>query len=738
MQLKLSAQNIIVLDRINKAPVPSAHVHIKKADGTMENFYMTDTSGRISQLVDYQGQRIALKISFLGYKTYTDTILFKDNLIFYLEEESQVLNEVVVTAQYSPGNPENSVHRIRIIDQKKIELMNAQNLRDILSNELNIRISQDNILGSGMSMQGLSGENVKILIDGVPMIGRQNGNIDLSQINLNNIERIEIVEGPLSVNYGTNALAGTINLITKRDQQSRLNGKANAYYESIGTYNTGLRVGWNKQKHQLSFSGGRNFFDGWTSGENFSMNFRPSLADSSRFKSWKPREQYFGELLYGYKWKNRIFQYRGSSFQERITNRGMPRAPYGTSAFDDTYQTFRTDHSVQANGELTPRSRFTFLAAYNHYRRIKNTWFRDLTNLDKVLTENPGDQDTTIFTLFNTRANITTNRNGAKFNGEIGYDINYETTTGLRILNQNKTMGDYALFSTAEIRPRENIVFKPGLRYSYNSNYKAPLTPSLNLRVRIKEKINIRASWAQGFRAPSLKELYFFFVDINHNIQGNENLRAETSDNFSIGISYNHIYKKSITRIEGGIFYNHIQNMITLAFVQNTLFSYVNIGEFISRGFQLNAETSLGHFKFSSGYSYTQRSNLLSENLPIGKFSGTHELRSSTSFSWKKPDLRIALFYKYTGVLPGFYLNSNQEIVQSFINDFHMMDVTISKSFYKKRFNCSMGVKNLFDVRNINSMNVSSGAHSSGTGSMPLSTGRLFFAGIEFNFNSKR
>ncbi|HRJ40199.1 MAG TPA: outer membrane beta-barrel protein, partial [Flavobacteriales bacterium] len=103
-----------------------------------------------------------------------------------------------------------------------------------------------------------------------------------------------------------------------------------------------------------------------------------------------------------------------------------------------------------------------------------------------------------------------------------------------------------------------------------------------------------------------------------------------------------------------------------------------------------------------------------------------------------KPDLRIALFYKYTGVLPGFYLNSNQEIVQSFINDFHMMDVTISKSFYKKRFNCSMGVKNLFDVRNINSMNVSSGAHSSGTGSMPLSTGRLFFAGIEFNFNSKR
>ena len=68
-----------------------------------------------------------------------------------------------------------------------------------------------------MSVQGLSGENVKILIDGVPVVGRLNGNVDLSQINLTNIERVEIVEGPLSVNYGTNALAGTINLITKKN-----------------------------------------------------------------------------------------------------------------------------------------------------------------------------------------------------------------------------------------------------------------------------------------------------------------------------------------------------------------------------------------------------------------------------------------------------------------------------------------------------------------------------------------
>src|SRR5690242_6859536 len=96
--------------------------------------------------------------------------------------------------------------------------MAAQNLKEALSYELNIHLMEDNILGSGLQIQGIGGENVKILIDGMPITGRQNGNIDLSQILMDNVERIEIVEGPLSVSYGTDALAGTINIITKKNQ----------------------------------------------------------------------------------------------------------------------------------------------------------------------------------------------------------------------------------------------------------------------------------------------------------------------------------------------------------------------------------------------------------------------------------------------------------------------------------------------------------------------------------------
>jgi outer membrane receptor for ferrienterochelin and colicins len=126
--------------------------------------------------------------------------------LFSQSNESE-LETFVVTAQYEKTTKEKAVNKIRVISREKIDALAAVNLGDVLKNELNIRLSQDNILGSFMSLQGISGQNVKILIDGIPIIGRLSGNIDVSQINLNNIERIEIVEGPLSTIYGSDSLA---------------------------------------------------------------------------------------------------------------------------------------------------------------------------------------------------------------------------------------------------------------------------------------------------------------------------------------------------------------------------------------------------------------------------------------------------------------------------------------------------------------------------------------------------
>ena len=147
-----------------------------------------------------------------------------------LKEIPNDLEEFVVTGEYEKTSTSNSVQKVRVLDQKRIQAQGAVNLKDLLSNELNVRISQDNILGAGLSLQGISGQNIKILIDGVPVVGRVNGNIDLTQLNLNNIERVEIIEGPMSVVYGTDALGGVINLISKKPAKASVSGNLQSYF----------------------------------------------------------------------------------------------------------------------------------------------------------------------------------------------------------------------------------------------------------------------------------------------------------------------------------------------------------------------------------------------------------------------------------------------------------------------------------------------------------------------------
>ena len=200
------------------------------------------------------------------------------------------INEVVVTGQINELSIKKSVHKIRVIDSKIINSGLYQNLANVIEKELNIKLSEDNLLGSSLSIQGISGQNVKILIDNVPVIGRLNGNIDISQISLNNIEKIEIVEGPLSTVYGTDALAGTINLITKKNSDEKK--ISSTFYESVGRYNIDVLIAQNK-KHNMSYNFGRKYFNGWSENQDFIYIPKPQPADTNRYKSGNLKNNFF-------------------------------------------------------------------------------------------------------------------------------------------------------------------------------------------------------------------------------------------------------------------------------------------------------------------------------------------------------------------------------------------------------------------------------------------------------------
>lgn len=652
----------------------------------------------------------------------------------YLRPADISLDEVVITAQYEPTIAEQAIQKTRVIDKEKIQQMGAVNLRDVLSNQLNVRLQQDNILGSGMSVQGISGENVKILVDGIPIIGRLNGNIDLSQINMNNVERIEFIEGPLSVQYGTNALAGTINIITKKSLTRRYTAGLTSYYESIGTYNLTGDVTFAHKRHSIQASGGRNYFDGWKSTEAPFYFPKPQLADSSRFQQWKPKEQYFASAAYQYSFKKLDIGLKSAYFDEKIINRGYPRAPYSEDTFDDYYYTTRFDNSAFLKGKISSNWSVNGLAAYNYYNRVKKTVYKDLTTLDETISANSSDQDTSSFTLLMSRASFVRALPASKINYELGYDVSYESALGKRIDASLQYMGDYAAFVTSEIKTTPRLVIKPGLRYSYNTVYKTPLVPSLNVKWAATDNHTLRGSYARGFRAPSIKELYFLFVDINHNIIGNSNLKAEQSDNFSLSYNYNRDINRCRVKFDASLFYNNIFNLITLAQVTATEYSYVNIGKYKTMGFQLGNSLNFKKLVLQTGFNYTGRYNDLSETNNLPQFNYSPEVLANATYKLLRSKTSIAVFYKYNGRMPGYALNDGV-VSQTFIAGYSIMDVTLSRFVWKDRINLTLGCKNVFDVKNITSSASGGGVHSTSSTSIPLSTGRNYFIKLAFNFS---
>ncbi|MDI1234745.1 MAG: TonB-dependent receptor [bacterium] len=668
---------------------------------------------------------------FTTYLFLSFALLFYNNAKAQIDDTA-VLQLVVFTGEIAPTTSSKTVQNVKIITFKNIERQGAINLRDVLIKELNIRIDNDNILGSSMSLQGISGQNIKILLDGVPMIGRENGNIDLSQINLTNIDRIEIIEGPLSVIYGTDALGGVINLISKKvllskEKQSQLSG--NTYYESIGQYNIGGGGVVNVNKlMDFSANVNRNFFAGYNPDKN------------SRTMLWKPKQQVFGNFsILNEKGKLRI-RFKTDIFNEKIENKGEPVINHVEAyAKDQYYITNRMISSLSLDYKRDSNTYENLLTSFSFYSRDMITYLKDLVDpgLPPTLVDNKESQSRNYFLNFMTRGSYNKQYN-KNFNYQYGFDINLNSAFGTRIENDKGKMNDYAAFACVEIKHLKNFNIKPGVRATYNSRYPAPFIPSIQVQYAGVKNLTVRYSYGKGFRAPSLKELYLNFVDYNHNIQGNTELKSEISNNHNFTLRYKiKLNRRAQIFLDNGNFYNHIYNQISLVSLNANIneYTYMNIDNFKSIGTNFNASLQYKNLNISSGFALTGIYNNAFKYVNEYKYNYSPEIRSQVSYGIGKKNIKsrttLSLFYKYNGKRIGYSLSDTRAVVQTKIMDYSMLDFTINQPLYKKKFNLTVGCKNIFNVTNINSTG-SLTFHSSGSNSMPVSIGRSLFFQLNF------
>lgn len=684
-------------------------------------------------------------------KRFTKSLLFLPVLLCCLEAVSQSdsvsprkMEEVVVTGQYKPQSLQKSVYQVRVITSEKIQLSGAANIQQVLSTQLGFRFSNDNTLGiTDVKLNGMGGNNVKILLDGIPMVDRYDERVSLSQIDINNVERIEIVEGPMSVSYGSDAMAGVINIITKKNKKDTFSVNAGAQEETAGNeyfpfsykgvHIQHVNVNYAK-KHLLAAVGGtHNDFDGF-GGDVY-----------GRGKTWKPKEQWMGNAKLGYVDDRLHIYYRIDGLNENIRVRN-PINMSNYKAIDQEYITDRYIHQVQSELRFNDKIQWSTFVAYTDYRRQTKTT-RHNFETNTIEPNQAGEDDISKLNSIAFKTSLQYQLS-PKVSLQPGIDINHEKASGARIQGAPE-INDYALFVSAEIQPTDFVKIRPGVRISTNSQYDAPpAIPSINAKFRLNKKLDLRLAYGYGFRAPTLRELYLTFFDANHSLIGNKDLKAEYSNsvNGSLTFKPQGLKKATFSSTLSG-FYSAYRNQVELiqSRTDNTQYTYYNTDRSKTTGGSWENYISWKKLELTIGASYIAYSSSQFDDKNYVKEDNrdllwTPEVYSDITYRADKIKTTFALFYKYVGRKPAFSfgtLNSQNAILLTRTDAYNLADFTASTDI-TKFLSTRIGVKNIFDVTDVKSNTVSSSnsAHSS-SGPMAIGYGRSFFIGLIFNWSRK-
>ena len=116
------------------------------------------------------------------------------------------------------------------------------------------------------------------------------------------------------------------------------------------------------------------------------------------------------------------------------------------------------------------------------------------------------------------------------------------------------------------------------------------------------------------------------------------------------------------------------------------------------------------------------------------QFFYSTDLNTSITYIFTNIGANISAFYKYTGKLPQYFINDSGDYIEGYIDNFHMMDLTFTKSFFKRKVQLAAGIKNLFNITSIYSSGASTGGVHGGSDSSLAGYGRSVFLQISYNF----
>ncbi|MEM7156775.1 MAG: TonB-dependent receptor [Myxococcota bacterium] len=547
------------------------------------------------------------------------------------EVEDPSTRTIVVTGTRTERRLSDSPVATQVYDRQEIEDTGGENLAEVLDKTPGVQVSRG-IGGVGIRLQGLDPNYTVILVDGQRTTGRINGVLDLSRFPAEQIEQIEIVRGPSSILYGADALAGAINLISRRPRRLH-EEEAHFAYGSFGTIDATTRAGLSLRRYRGSVGAGFHRTDGWD-------------ADPSDLTTTGPEStQYNFFTTHNYDAKG-PWSLAGSGSYLRRDGRLIDAQ--ATGAVFDRYN--RTE-AVQAS--FTPRiegrrSRLTLNTSYSLFRDQFLQDQRGSTELDQSQETYDHLGQVTLQYDQEIRRHVVST----------GFDTQLEQLRTQRIDPPDVDRQRYAIFAQDEWTPTlaPKIVVLSGIRLDYDTYFGLYPTPRISTMVVPNERWTLRASYGRGYRAPSFREMFLLFSNpsVGYMVQGNPGLRAETSWSTSISAEYR---PWSWAWMSVNVFDNRLQDTIVTDTIDTgdegglTLFQYVNIGEATTRGVEAQANvTILKRLSLDGSYTFLHSYDHASGNPLPGRagHSGTAGLRYYRPASGTTMRVRSSIFGERT------------------------------------------------------------------------------------------
>lgn len=443
------------------------------------------------------------------------------------------LNEVVVTGTRTPKFLKDTPIQTRVINARELARLDATNVQDLLQQELpGVEFSYAMNQQTHLNFSGFGGQGVLFLVDGERLAGETMDDVDFTRLNMDNVERIEIVTGAASALYGSNATGGVINIITKCNRQPwTLN--VNARYAKHNEQRYGATLGLNSKHWNNMLSAHFNRMDNYDvhSAANpvtriISTVYGDKTVNLKEQLTWSPASNFSLTGRAGYFFRETV---RSADQPERYRDfSGGLRMNWQISDADDLQASYAFDQYDKSD-----------------YQRITRLDIRDYSNVQNS---------------FRLLYNHT-------FGGgdvlTVGSDLLHDYLFNTNLEGETRKQDSWDLFAQYDWRLNDQWELVGALRYDYFSDGKdSHLTPKLNVCYKPLHNLAIRAGYGMGFRAPTLKEKYYNF-DMSGIwiVEGNEHLKSEVSHNFNLSAEYT----KGHYNYTASIYYNKVKNKLSTA-----------------------------------------------------------------------------------------------------------------------------------------------------------------------------